>query len=88
LEFWKLASQIELREDWKTLLLGLIAVRKDYSIGCSEKEFQRLRAIGWHGGETEFKEALRDEILFPPKKAIYSSPEYLEFGQKLRGWIN
>jgi len=34
------------------------------------------------------KAALRDEILLPPKKEIYPLPAYLEFGQKLRGWIN
>ncbi len=67
---------------------ALITVRPDYSIASSEKEFKRLRAIGWQGGEDEFKEALRDEILFPPKRQIYPSPEYLEFGQTLRGWIN
>jgi putative restriction endonuclease len=67
---------------------ALITVAPSYSIKCSEKEFKRLRAIGWHGGETEFKAALRDEILLPPKKEIYPLPEYLEFGQKLRGWIN
>ncbi len=67
---------------------ALITVRKDYSISCSEKEFKRLRTIGWHGGESEFKAALRDEILLPPKKEIYPSPNYLEFGQQLRGWIN
>ena len=67
---------------------ALITVRTDYSISCSEKEFKRLRAIGWHGGEPEFKAALRDEILLPPKKEIYPAVEYLEFGQKIRGWIN
>jgi putative restriction endonuclease len=67
---------------------ALITVRTDYSIACSEKEFKRLRAIGWHGGESEFKAALRDEILLPPKKEIYPLPGYLEFGQKIRGWIN
>jgi putative restriction endonuclease len=67
---------------------ALITVRKDYSISCSEKEFKRLRMIGWHSGESEFKAALRDEILLPPKKEIYPSPNYLEFGQTLRGWIN
>jgi putative restriction endonuclease len=67
---------------------ALITVRTDYSISCSEKEFKRLRTIGWHGGESEFKAALRDEILLPPKKEIYPSPNYLEFGQTLRGWIN
>ncbi|MGH7953146.1 MAG: hypothetical protein ACREFE_14690, partial [Limisphaerales bacterium] len=67
---------------------ALITIHTNYSIGCSEKEFQRLRTIGWHGGESEFKSALRDEILLPPKKEIYPSPNYLEFGQKLRGWAN
>lgn len=67
---------------------ALIGVRTDYTIACSEKEFKRLRSIGWHGGESEFKTALRDQILLPPKKEIYPAPEYLEFGQKLRGWAN
>jgi putative restriction endonuclease len=67
---------------------ALIAVRTDYTVACSNKEFQRLRSIGWHGGESEFRAALRDQILLPPKKEIYPAPEYLEFGQKLRGWAN
>jgi putative restriction endonuclease len=67
---------------------ALIGVRTDYTIACSQKEFKRLRSIGWHGGESEFKTALRDQILLPPKKEIYPAPEYLEFGQKLRGWAN
>jgi putative restriction endonuclease len=67
---------------------ALITIRTDYSVGCSDKEFQRLRTIGWHGGESEFKAALRDEILLPPKREIYPAPSYLEFGQKLRGWTN
>ncbi|HUA69198.1 MAG TPA: HNH endonuclease [Candidatus Saccharimonadales bacterium] len=67
---------------------ALITVCPNYSIGCCEKEFSRLRTIGWHSGESEFKSALRDEILLPPKKEIYPLPEYLEFGRKLRGWIN
>jgi hypothetical protein len=67
---------------------ALIGIRTDYTIACSEKEFQRLRSIGWHGGESEFKAALRDQILLPPKKGIYPAPGYLEFGQKLRGWAN
>ena len=67
---------------------ALITVNTDYSIACSEKEFKRLRSIGWHGGEPEFKSALRDEILLPPKKEIYPAVDYLEFGQKIRGWIN
>jgi len=36
---------------------ALIGVRTDYTIACSEKEFQRLRSISWHGGESEFKAA-------------------------------
>jgi putative restriction endonuclease len=67
---------------------ALIGVRTDYTIACSERAFQRLRSIGWHGGESEFKAALRDQILLPAKKEIYPAPEYLEFGQKLRGWAN
>jgi predicted restriction endonuclease len=67
---------------------ALIGVRTDYTIACSEKEFQRLQSIGWHGGESEFEAALRDQILLPLKKEIYPAPGYLEFGQKLRGWAN
>jgi putative restriction endonuclease len=67
---------------------ALITVCADYSVSCSEKELERLRVIGWHGGETEFKAGLRDEILLPPKKEIYPSPSYLEFGQTIRGWRN
>ncbi len=67
---------------------ALINVKTDYAIACSEMKFQRLRTIGWHGGESEFKAGLRDQILLPPKKEIYPSVEYLEFGQALRGWAN
>jgi putative restriction endonuclease len=67
---------------------ALITVNVNYSIACSDKEFKRLRTIGWHGGEPEFKAALRDEILLPPRKEIYPAVEYLEFGQQIRGWIN
>ena len=67
---------------------ALVTVRTDYAIACSQKELLRLRSIGWHGGEPEFKAALRDEILLPPKKQIYPAPEYLAFGQELRGWSN
>ena len=67
---------------------ALVTVRADYTVVVSDKEMIRLRAIGWHGGEPEFRSALRDEILLPPRRDIYPSPDYLEFGQKLRGWAN
>jgi putative restriction endonuclease len=66
---------------------ALITVQTDYAIECSEKSFGDLRKIGWDGGEREFRGALRDQILLPPKRALYPAPDYLEFGQRLRSWV-
>lgn len=65
---------------------ALVAVETDYSITSSEKSFGQLRRIGWDGGEAQFKAALRDQILLPPKRSLYPAPDYLEFGQELRRW--
>jgi putative restriction endonuclease len=67
---------------------ALIAVKSDYTVACSEKSFGQLRTIGWDGGETEFRTALRDQILLPPKREIYPDPDYLRFGQELRLWAS
>ena len=65
---------------------ALVAIKTDYSITSSEKSFGELRRIGWDGGEVEFKAALRDQILLPPKRSLYPAPDYLQFGQELRRW--
>jgi putative restriction endonuclease len=65
---------------------ALVTVDPDYSVLCSEKSFGDLRSIGWDGGEKEFRSALRDQILLPPRRSLYPAREYLEFGQQLRRW--
>jgi putative restriction endonuclease len=65
---------------------ALVGVRRDYAVVHNDKQFTHLRRIGWDGGEAEFKAALRDQVLLPPRKAIYPDPDYLVFGQELRGW--
>jgi putative restriction endonuclease len=67
---------------------ALIAVKPDYAVVCSERSFSELRAIGWEGGEPEFRAALRDQILLPPKREIYPDPDYLRFGQEIRCWTS
>lgn len=66
---------------------ALITVQRDYGIACSEKALARLRNIGWDGGEKGFRDALRDQITLPKRKEFYPSPDFLEFGQTLRGWV-
>lgn len=66
--------------------LGLLGIKTDYSVVLNERRLKELRSIGWDGGEAEFKESLRDQILLPSRRAHYPDPEYLLFGQHLRGW--
>ncbi len=66
---------------------GLIAIKPDYSIIVNERRIAELRRIGWDGGAAEFKASLRDQILLPGRRAHYPDPDYLVFGQQLRGWL-
>ena len=65
---------------------GLIGIKADYSVIVNDREMDRLRKIGWDGGEKAFRSTLRDQILLPARKSYYPDPEYLVFGQSLRGW--
>ena len=65
---------------------GLIGIKSDYSIIVNDREMARLRRIGWDGGEKAFRATLRDQILLPPRREHYPEPDYLVFGQRLRGW--
>jgi putative restriction endonuclease len=64
----------------------LMGIRRDYSIIFNEDRFAKLRTIGWHGGESAFKASCRDRINLPPRRDLYPDPDYLIFGQTLRGW--
>jgi len=66
--------------------LGLIGIKTDYSVVLNDRRIKELRSIGWDGGAAEFKAGLRDQILLPNRRAHYPDPEYLLFGQELRGW--
>ncbi len=65
---------------------GLIAIRRDYSIVVNERRIAELHSVGWDGGAAEFRASLRDQILMPAHRAYYPDPDYLVFGQQLRGW--
>ena len=65
---------------------GLIAIKRDYSLVLNERRVAELHSIGWDGGAAEFKASLRDQILLPARRAHYPDPDYLIFGQQLRGW--
>ncbi len=65
---------------------GLIGIKSDYSIVLNERRMSDLHAIGWDGGAREFRAGLRDQILLPARRAHYPEPNYLVFGQQLRGW--
>jgi putative restriction endonuclease len=65
---------------------GLIAIKRDYSVILNQQRVAELHSIGWDGGAAEFKASLRDQILLPARRAHYPDPDYLVFGQQLRGW--
>ncbi|MHB8523326.1 MAG: HNH endonuclease [Limisphaerales bacterium] len=65
---------------------GLIGIKRDYSVVLNERRMAELHSIGWDGGAAEFKASLRDQILLPARRAHYPDPDYLLFGQGLRGW--
>lgn len=65
---------------------ALVGIQTDYTVIHNAAKFSQLRSIGWDGGEPEFKSALRDQILLPPRKGTYPSADYLILGQRLRGW--
>jgi putative restriction endonuclease len=65
---------------------GLIGIKRDYSVIINERGMSVLRSIGWDGGAAEFKASLRDQILLPARRTHYPDPDYLIFGQQLRGW--
>jgi putative restriction endonuclease len=66
--------------------LGLFAIKRDYRVVVNERRLGELRRIGWDGGESEFRASLRDQINLPARSALYPDPDYLLFGQQLRGW--
>jgi putative restriction endonuclease len=65
---------------------GLLGVKRNYSIVFYDENFTRLRAIGWDGGEKAFRDTCRDTINLPSRREFYPDPDYLVFGQVLRGW--
>jgi hypothetical protein len=65
---------------------GLIGVKRNYRIIFHEEHFTKLRAIGWEGGEKTFRDGCRDAINLPARREFYPDPDYLVFGQVLRGW--
>lgn len=65
---------------------GLVGIRKDLSLVVNERRLGDLRALGWDGGIDLFKSTLRDQILLPARRQFYPDPDYLVFGQSLRGW--
>lgn len=66
--------------------LGLFGIKRGYGVVVNERRLGELRGIGWDGGESEFRASLRDHINLPARSALYPDPEYLLFGQQLRGW--
>jgi putative restriction endonuclease len=65
---------------------GLLGIKRDYSIVFHDENFTKLRAIGWDGGENAFRDSCRDAINLPSRREFYPDPDYLVFGQTLRGW--
>ncbi|MGD1083531.1 MAG: HNH endonuclease [Verrucomicrobiota bacterium] len=65
---------------------GLLGIKRNYSIVFHDENFTKLRAIGWDGGEKAFRGSCRDAINLPSRREFYPDPDYLEFGQVLRGW--
>jgi putative restriction endonuclease len=65
---------------------GLIGIKRNYRIIFHEGNFCKLRAIGWEGGEKAFYDGCRDAINLPARREFYPDPDYLVFGQVLRGW--
>jgi putative restriction endonuclease len=65
---------------------GLVGIRKDYTIVVNDRRLGELRSLGWDGGIELFKSTLRDQILLPARRQLYPDPNYLAFGQALRGW--
>ncbi len=65
---------------------GLVGIRRDFSLVVNEQRLGDLRALGWDGGIDLFKSTLRDQILVPARRQFYPDPDYLVFGQSLRGW--
>lgn len=65
---------------------GLIGIKRDYSVILNERRMPELRSMGWDAGAAEFKASLRDSVLLPARRAHYPDPDYLVFGQGLRGW--
>ena len=66
--------------------LGLIGIKWDYSVILNDRRMAELHSTGWDGGAAEFKASLRDQILMPARRRHYPDPDYLVFGQQLRGW--
>ena len=50
------------------------------------RKLNELKTLGWDGGVDLFKTTLRHQINLPAKVAHYPSPDYLLFGQQMRGW--
>jgi putative restriction endonuclease len=65
---------------------GLLGIKRNYSIIFHDENFTKLRAIGWDGGEKAFRDICRDTINLPSRREFYPDPDYLVFGQVLRGW--
>jgi putative restriction endonuclease len=65
---------------------GLLGIKRNYSIVFHDENFTKLRAIGWEGGANAFRESCRDKINLPSRREFYPDPDYLVFGQVLRGW--
>jgi putative restriction endonuclease len=65
---------------------GLLGIKRNYSIVFNDENFTKLRAIGWDGGERAFRGTCRDAINLPSRREFYPDPDYLVFGQVLRGW--
>jgi putative restriction endonuclease len=65
---------------------GLLGIKRNYKTIFYEENFTKLRAIGWDGGEKAFRDGCRDAINLPARREFYPDPDYLLFGQTLRGW--
>ncbi len=65
---------------------GLLGIRKDYSIVFNDRRLNELKSLGWHDGIDLFKSTLRQRIILPVAPQLRPDPDYLVFGQSLRGW--